>query len=51
MKNKSKLLLFIIILMCFIAVGCSKKPEAIVTPNKPKPVETKVPTPVEPPQK
>ncbi|MGH4120565.1 DUF3048 domain-containing protein [Clostridium sp.] len=45
MKNKSKLLLYIFILVSFIAVGCSKKPEATITPSKPKPVETKVPVP------
>jgi len=53
MKNKSKLLLYIIILVSFIAVGCSKNPEAIITPSNSKPVETKdpVPAPVEAPQK
>jgi hypothetical protein len=51
MKNKSKVLLCIIILVSFIAVGCSKKNEATDTPSKPKPVETKVPEPVEAPQK
>ncbi|MGK0467100.1 DUF3048 domain-containing protein [Clostridium sp.] len=51
MKNKSKLLLHIIILVSFIAVGCSKKPEANVTESKSKTVETKIPAPVEPTQK
>ncbi|MBK5240038.1 MAG: DUF3048 domain-containing protein [Clostridium sp.] len=53
MKNKSKLLLGIIILVSFMVVGCTKKPEPIVTPSKPEAVETKVPVPapVEAPQK
>jgi len=46
LKNKSKLLLCIIILMCFIAVGCTKKAEPIVTPPT-----SSAPTKTEPPVK
>jgi hypothetical protein len=49
LKNKSRILLCIIILLSFIAVGCSNKGEPIVTPSDPKPEVTEIP--VEPPQK
>ncbi|MEK6265462.1 MAG: DUF3048 domain-containing protein [Clostridium sp.] len=49
MKNKSRILLCIIILISFLAAGCSKKDEPIVTPSDPKPEVTEIP--VEPPQK
>jgi hypothetical protein len=43
-KNKLKLQLCIVILISTIFVGCTKKPEPIVTKNTPKPAETKAPT-------
>ncbi|MBU3128912.1 DUF3048 domain-containing protein [Clostridium tagluense] len=44
MKNTSKLLLCIIISMCFIAEGCTKKAEPIATPSNPKKTEAPVKT-------
>jgi len=49
LKNKSRILLCIIILISFLVAGCSKKDEPIVTPSDPKPEVTEIP--VEPPQK
>lgn len=49
LKNKSRMLLCIIILISFLVAGCSKKDEPIVTPSDPKPEVTEIP--VEPPQK
>ena len=40
LKNKSKLLLCIIISISFILQGCSKKAESIATPNQPPPTKT-----------
>ena len=40
LKNKSKLLLCIIISISFILQGCSKKAESIATPNQPIPTKT-----------
>ena len=48
LKNKSKLLLCIIILMSFIAVGCTKKAEPIITPPTPSaPAKTEPPVKTE----
>lgn len=47
LKNKSKLLLCIIISMCFIAEGCTKKPEPIVTPSPAPPTKTEAPVKVQ----
>lgn len=43
LKNKSKLLLCIIISTCFIADGCSKKVEPIITPSPSAPTKTETP--------
>ncbi|MGH4137412.1 DUF3048 domain-containing protein [Clostridium sp.] len=43
MKNKSKLLLFIIISTCFISMGCTKKAEPIATPSPSNPAKTETP--------
>ncbi|MGV8980698.1 DUF3048 domain-containing protein [Clostridium sp.] len=43
MKNKSKLLLCIIISACFISVGCTKKVEPIATPSPSTPAKTEAP--------
>lgn len=40
LKNKSKLLLCIIISISFISQGCSKKAESIATPSQPTPTKT-----------
>ena len=44
LKFKSKLLLCLLISISFMAQGCSKKADPIVTPEKSKPIQTKAPT-------
>ncbi|MBZ9686092.1 DUF3048 domain-containing protein [Clostridium estertheticum] len=52
MKNKSKLLLFcIIISMCFIAEGCIKKVKPIITPTPSPLTPAKTEAPIKTPQK
>jgi len=47
LKNKSKLLLCIIISMCFVAAGCTKKAEPIARPSQTKPTKTEAPVKVQ----
>ncbi|MGH4123221.1 MAG: DUF3048 domain-containing protein [Clostridium sp.] len=47
MKNKSKLLLCIIISMCFVVEGCTKKAEPGTTPSPSKPTKIEAPVKIQ----
>ena len=47
LKNKSKLLLCILISMCFVVEGCTKKAEPIATPSPSKPIKTESPVKIQ----
>jgi len=47
LKNKSKLLLCIIISMCFVVEGCTKKSDPIITPVKTPPAKIEVPVKIQ----